>query len=141
MAFPALGNLLFIFCIKLSSFHLVNISMPYAVQSEAICCSLLSFTFRTAMAVRTYNTSGTYLLLPQYLVLGGWSKWMTFQDCYCRGSDTAHSHSLRIKVLLRFLKVGIQHDDFSNLVGCTASQHQCGQLVKSFVVSAKSYKN
>lgn len=31
--------MLFIFCMKLSSFHLVNISMPYAVQSEAICSS------------------------------------------------------------------------------------------------------
>ena len=44
--------------------------MPYAVQSEAIYCALLSFTFRTAMAAWTYNTSGTYLLLSQYLVLG-----------------------------------------------------------------------
>ena len=59
VACPTLSNMVFIFCIKLSSFHLVNISMPYAVQSGAICCSLLTFTFGTAMAARTSNTSGT----------------------------------------------------------------------------------
>ena len=58
---PVLSNIPFIFCIKLSSFHQVNISMPYAVQSGAICFALSSWavTFGIATAARTSRKSGT----------------------------------------------------------------------------------